>query len=884
MTVEDVVAYTHRMATAIRLDGISRRPGWARFAGMSLDWWLIRADPSGAAQAPDRTVARVTSRLAASGDDPSGTWVARVDGARGAMQYAIAVVPGAVQTIGASTRAGHRVLVGLDDLQARSLLDAAETVSVSVALLRTTAQDAHALGDMLTGDGDVPPSIPCSGAVIKPAGAGWSVAGTRPGTLPLPVPGLHIFEHGIESVPVGTDSGGDHPRSRFGARSIALGAAAVIVVVGATTGIWRLEHSPAAVLTTHPDPGGGAGEACSVWSTEAAGVPSISGGAAIAQDGSETGSPVVLFGGVGNESKTWLWSALGQRWALAQPSASPPGRSDAALEYDPITHDLLLFGGVLANGRAADDTWAWNGCTWKRERQQAGGPPGGRTAGMVWDNALSHMVLLTYDLAAGPEATDTWTWNGSAWSLSASASASPVAGELVIAEDPVTEWPIAVSLNGTPSEPDAPSTTWTWDGTTWQTVATVHSPQAAAPAAMAVDPHTNQLVLTGPSRQPDSSSNQTWTWSGEDWTLLGNDLGAPIPAAAVDDEVDDVVEAFGWPSDPTASRPLHVWAWTAGPSWVRIADGTDGALIGGSDHPPRVRTSTAYDGARHQLVAFGGIDDRGGPLFATWTFDGSTWTRHATPAHPPALGPMVYDPFDGTVILIANVENRNRTAALNQTWVWNGSTWRLQRPRSEITPAGSAVNLVADLDDRTIVALVSCCGSGLRSTWQTWTWNGSAWSRQHPATELPGSLDFVTAYDPVSHGVIAVGNDGSFGPAATWAWDGRNWTEPKLRSGATFDELTSEMTTDLQDGTVVLVSTAVGNDGTEIWSGSSWTGTEVLVPAGSPPGDSVAALYYDDASGEVVLVGGNGAFNEEWMWTSRAWVQLDPTPLSGTAG
>ena len=300
--------------------------------------------------------------------------------------------------------------------------------------------------------------------------------------------------------------------------------------------------------------------------------------------------------------------------------------------------------------------------------------------------------------------------------------------------------------------------------------------------------------------------------------------------------------------------------------------------------PPRVRTSTAYDGARHQLVAFGGIDDRGGPLFATWTFDGITWTRHATPAYPPAPGPMVYDPFDGTVILIANVEDRNRTAAVNQTWVWNGSTWRLQRPRSEITPAGAAVDLVADLDNRTIVALVACCGSGLRSSWQTWTWDGSAWSLRDPATELPGSLDFVTAYDPISHGVIAVGNDGSFGPAATWAWDGRNWTEPKLKSGATFDDLTSEMTTDLQDGTVVLVSTAVGNDGTEIWSGSSWAGTAVLVPAGSPTGDSVAALYYDDTIGEVVLVGGDGAFNEEWMWTSDAWLQLDPTPLSGTAG
>ncbi len=583
------------------------------------------------------------------------------------MQYAIAVIPGAVQTLNVSARAGHRVLVGLDDLQARSLLDAAETTPVSVVLLRTSVREAPGLGDALASDAIVPASTPCTAAVIKPAGTGWSVVGTRPGTLPPPVPGLHVFEHGMDSVPVDAGAGGYHPRGRFGIRSLALVGAAVIVVIGATAGIWRLEHGTPAVLPARTDSGGTAGGSCTVWTTETAGVPSTSGGAAIAQDVSETGNPVVLFGGIGNESKTWLWWGLGQRWALAQPSVSPPGRSDAALAYDPTTHDLLLFGGVLANGHPANDTWAWNGCTWKRERQERNGPAGGRTAGMVWDNALNRMVLLTYDAAAGPEATETWTWNGSGWSLSASASASPAARALVTAEDPVTEWPIAVSLNGSQSEPDAPSSTWTWDGTTWQMVATVHSPQAASPAAIAIDPQTNQLVLTGPSRQPGSSSNQTWTWNGEDWSLLEPGLGAPIPAAAVDDNVDGVMETFGWAANATAARPIHVWAWTGANSWVRLADGMDAAMINGSDPPPGGPASTAYDAADHQLVAFGGIDDSGRPVLDTWTFDGSTWARHATSAHPPAPGPMVYDPFNGTVVLVVNAENSARTASANQT-------------------------------------------------------------------------------------------------------------------------------------------------------------------------------------------------------------------------
>ena len=577
---------------------------------------------------------------------------------------------------------------------------------------------------------------------------------------------------------------------------------------------------------------------------------------------------------------------MGQRWALAQPSLSPPGRSDASLAYDPTTHDLLLFGGVLTNGHPANDTWSWNGCTWKRAGRQAGGAPGGRTAGMVWDDALNRMVLLTYDTAAGPEATETWTWNGSGWSLSASPSASPGARALVVAEDPVTEWPIAVSLNGASTEPDAPSTTWTWDGTTWQKVATVHSPHAAAPAAMAIDPKTNQLVLTGPSRQPGTSTNQTWTWSGEDWTLLYGNFG-PIPAAAVDDEIDGIMEAFGWAADPVASRPLHVWAWTF-PSWVRLADGTDAAMITGSDPPPGELASTAYDGAHHQLVAFGGVDDSGRPLLDTWTFDGTSWTRHATATHPPATGSMVYDPFNGTVMLIAVTQN-----GTNQTWVWNGSTWRFLRPRSEITLLGSAVrfgalsavDLVADPKDQTIVALASCCGAGPPRSLQTWTWDGSTWSLQRPRTDLSAAVEFVAAYDPVSKEVIAVGNEGIIGPALTWAWDGSTWTQLNPKSGATFDPLTSQITTDPQDQTVVLVGTAVGNAGTDVWSGSIWTNNQELVPIGAGTGRTVAAMYYDDTIGEVVLVGGaRDPLTEEWMWTSRTWLQLDPMPLAGGSG
>jgi len=860
------------VAIAVRLEGLSDHPQLARVSALPLEWWLIRPDQPGAGARPDQAVARATSRIAVSGD--AGEWVARLEGDRGAVDYALAVIPGAFQTL--SGRGRDRILGGLDDLQARSLLDAAETVALSVVLVRTTEPGATAVAEAIAGGGTPGEALSSSLAIVKPAGVPWSVVGTRPGTPPPNLPGLAVLEHSAEPLPGAATVSLEPPSAR---RLPVWAAAAVLVVVLAGgVGLWRLEDGSPAMGPTQAHVGGVTGASCDVWTTETAGVPTTAGGSATAQDEDETGDPVVLFGGVGNESKTWLWSGSTQRWALARPAVAPPGRSGAALAYDPTSHDLLLFGGVLANGQPANDTWTWNGCTWRREPQNGPAPPGGQTVGMVWDDALNRLVLLTYDRAAGPGApgaTQTWTWNGSGWSLSAPADRSPAAQALVVAGDPVTGWPIAVSLNGTQAEPDAPSSTWTWDGTTWRTVTTDHSPQAGAPSAMAIDPTTNQLVLTGPSRQPGSSANQTWTWDGQDWSLLGPydpEHSAPIPAAAVDDSFNGMLETFGWASDAAAPRPLHVWARTVANSWVRLADGTDGALINSSQTPPGGTASTAYDEADHQLVLFGGVDASGRQTLDTWTFDGTAWTRRSTAVHPPAPGSMVYDPFNGTVVLVVNAD---------QTWEWNGSTWRLLRTRSSITgfTGGYLDGLVADPANRTIVALTSCCGSGPPKREATWTWDGSTWTLQHPRNELPAGPELVVAYDALSHTVIAVGNAGTIGPALTWAWDGSTWTQLNPKSGATFDPTTSVMATDPEDGTVVLLGTAFGDDSTDVWSGSIWTNNPGVVPAGAVTFRADAAMYYDDILGDVVLVGAaDGSFSEEWLWTSQAWLQLDPSP------
>jgi len=68
---------------------------------------------------------------------------------------------------------------------------------------------------------------------------------------------------------------------------------------------------------------------------------------------------MVLFGGEDTKGRvfngTWAWD--GTTWTRQFPPTSPPGRSRAAMAYDPATGNVVLFGG-FGNG-TLDDTWTW---------------------------------------------------------------------------------------------------------------------------------------------------------------------------------------------------------------------------------------------------------------------------------------------------------------------------------------------------------------------------------------------------------------------------------------------------------------------------------------------------------------------------------------------
>jgi len=68
---------------------------------------------------------------------------------------------------------------------------------------------------------------------------------------------------------------------------------------------------------------------------------------------------------------TWEWNGTGNTWTELHPDRSPAVRENGMMAWDPLTRELVVFGGY-ALGFYHSDVWAWNGQTWRPLIDQSG--------------------------------------------------------------------------------------------------------------------------------------------------------------------------------------------------------------------------------------------------------------------------------------------------------------------------------------------------------------------------------------------------------------------------------------------------------------------------------------------------------------------------------
>jgi hypothetical protein len=120
-----------------------------------------------------------------------------------------------------------------------------------------------------------------------------------------------------------------------------------------------------------------------------------------------------------------------------------------------------------------------------------------------------------------------------------------------------------------------------------------------------------------------------------------------------------------------------------------------------------------------------------------------------------------------------------------------------------------------------IVLFGGCCDARDNFLNETWTWDGTNWTKQSPTNSPSARYDAAMAYDAAHSQVVLFGGVNNGGLNDTWTWDGTNWTKQS--------------------------------------------------PTNSPSARYNPAMAYDAASGQVVLFGGCcdagiNLLNDTWTW------------------
>lgn len=98
---------------------------------------------------------------------------------------------------------------------------------------------------------------------------------------------------------------------------------------------------------------------------------------------------------------------------VAPATASPPGRSAFSMASFGSKKQVVVFGGRKRQGVLFDDTWTWNGTSWKLEAP-AHRPPARMGGTLVEDPVSKHLVLFGGSNEQRPF-QDLWEWDGADW-------------------------------------------------------------------------------------------------------------------------------------------------------------------------------------------------------------------------------------------------------------------------------------------------------------------------------------------------------------------------------------------------------------------------------------------------------------------------------------
>lgn len=208
------------------------------------------------------------------------------------------------------------------------------------------------------------------------------------------------------------------------------------------------------------------------------------------------------------------------------------------------------------------------------------------------------------------------------------------------------------------------------------------------------------------------------------------------------------------------------------------------------DPDQRVLPAMAHNPADQTLVLFGGFG-ADGLSNETWLLGANgAWTKKTPATSPPARYGAHMAMAGGKLILFGG---EGESGPLNDTWTWNGSTWT-KITTAVAPPARMQGIFVGDPVRGNAVLFGGCCEDDIWSMGDTWTFDGSAWTKRNPAAGPSARESAVAAFDLNASAVAMFGGLDNNGDVLgdLWTWNGSGWqsvattgTLPSPREGGT---------------------------------------------------------------------------------------------------
>ncbi len=558
---------------------------------------------------------------------------------------------------------------------------------------------------------------------------------------------------------------------------------------------------------------------------------------------------------------------------------APSPRAMAALAPLPDGRAVLYGGAIESATESVGDTWIWQDDTWTEVHPANTPGPlmGAAMAGLPnGDVVLFGGAPNTVDAPSGA----TWIFDGTDWThldLAGGPTARAFASMTTLSNGDV----LLFGGAGGPTsvDPDPLADTWIFDGSTWQQIVTAGSPPARYGAPLAALPD-GGAVLMGGAAGGTAAQGDTWVFDGSDWAAVTGGATPSARAGAAMATLGDgrVVLHGGLRFDAGIPTFLDdTWIFEEG-SWTTAAPATV---------PVARYAAAATSLSTGEVLLFGGsdftaADDETADEVPnhTWIYDGSDWTDVHQLIPPPArVGASMAALPNGDVLLFGGSINPSYDTVFDDTWIFDGTRWSRLHPATP--PAARAgASMVTLADGRVLLYGGYSQDTGLLD--DTWVWDGTDWQEQSP-TAAPSRRTFASLVAmPDGTAVLFGGSklDSATVYDDTWVWTGTTWQKqeptdsPPGRLGAT-------MTRGPGASAVLFGGFDQTNDilleDTWVWDGTSW---HAQTPAASPPARVLASMV-TLADGTQLLLGGTDdgftvSFDDQWIYDGVTWVQVGP--------